>query len=122
MSIALVGSTPPFIDSKLISYLDFDSYLTEPTIAWCQQAMIQLGHPQPISASEFFQVGRSDVVPDWYELLVHAARAHATSEAIPILELEPRPFVDFHQDLVEEMCQTIGLDPSQWPELRDPEA
>jgi hypothetical protein len=83
--------------------------------------MIELDHPQLISASEFFQVGRSDVVPEWYELLIYAARAHATSEAIPPLEIMPRPFVDFHKELIEEMCHIIGLDQLQWPELRDPE-
>lgn len=50
--------------------------------------------------------------------MVHAARVHVNSGAMPELALAPREFVDHQRDLVEEICQAADLDRSTWPELR----
>lgn len=100
--------------------LDFDVYLTDDTTTYCQDMMATLGHPEVVKASEFFRID-SEVVPTWYEQLVYAARAYMTTGTTPTLALAPRPFVDYRKELVSEICQVIGLDPSQWPILNQEE-
>jgi hypothetical protein len=89
-------------------------------MASCQEIISALSHPEPAKASEFFQTD-SEVIPTWYEQLVYAARAYVTAGTTPELAVAPRPFVDYRKELVKEMCQTIGLDPSRWPALREEE-
>ena len=100
--------------------VDFDIYLTDDTTAYCQDMMATLGHPEVVKASEFFRID-SEVIPTWYERLVYAARAYVTAGSTPELAVAPRPFVEYRKELVEEMCQTIGLDQSRWPALREEE-
>jgi hypothetical protein len=57
----------------------------------------------------------SEVVPQWYTALVYHARAHEASNTLPVLSLAPRPFVDFRKELVDDICQAMSLDPTDWP-------
>jgi hypothetical protein len=104
----------------LLTNLDFNIYLTAETTAWCEQVMSQIGHPAPVTASEFFVVG-GHIIPDWYQHLVYRARAYASSGCLPILALAPRPFVDYRKEIVAEICQAMNLDRAVWPILREEE-
>ena len=82
--------------------------------------MNQLGHPHQPRAAEFFAVG-ANVIPNWYSDLVYLTRTHQSSGRYPTLALAPRPFVDFRTDIIAEICQGMGLDQAQWPDLREEE-
>lgn len=80
--------------------------------------MIEIEHPLPPQASEFLRVNDYSI-PTWYEGLVYGVRARVTSGQI--VELAPRPFVDYRKELLQVMCQTIDLDRARWPILREEE-
>jgi len=68
--------------------LDMDAYLTEDTLAWCQQA---IGDHVP-SASEFLPTSeRTYLIPEWYRSLLRKARDHQRSGEAPILASAPKP-------------------------------
>jgi hypothetical protein len=59
---------------------------------WCELAIQQLGHTEPITASEFFDDG-NEVIPTWYQPLLFRARVYTASQVVPVLILTPRPFI-----------------------------
>jgi hypothetical protein len=75
---------------------------------WCQQSMELIGHPEPPHADEFFNNGL-ETVPRWYEDLIFYARANAPPE----VGLLPREFVDFRQELVNEIFMNWGRRPER---------
>jgi hypothetical protein len=81
---------------------------------------MSIGHPNQPAASEFFQ-GNLEVVPVWYHTLLDLARTHVNSNAVPLLEEAPRPFVNFREELILQICQEYGLDPVQSGLMRDEE-
>ena len=68
--------------------LDMDAYLTEDTLAWCQQA---IGAHVPL-ASEFLPTkDRTYLIPEWYRRLLRKARDHQRSGEAPALAFAPKP-------------------------------
>jgi hypothetical protein len=82
-------------DSRLLKRLgeqvdtwDLDAYLTNDTLAWCQQA---IGAHVPL-ASEFLPTkDRTYLIPEWYRRLLRKARDHQRSGEAPALAFAPKP-------------------------------
>lgn len=72
----------------IFTYLDMDAYLTEDTLAWCQQAI----GPHVPRASEFLPTeDRTYLIPEWYRRLLCKARDHQRSGEAPALSFAPKP-------------------------------
>ena len=73
---------------QLITYLDLDAYLTEDTLAWCQEA---ISHHVPY-ANEFLPTeDRTYLIPEWYRRLLRKARDHQRSGEAPAFAFAPKP-------------------------------
>lgn len=59
----------------IFTYLDMDAYLSEDTLAWCQQTI----GPHTPRASEFLPTeDRTYLIPEWYRRLLCKARDQAS--------------------------------------------
>lgn len=96
---------------RQLQQFDFNAYLTAETIDWYNLTMQQV-HPEPAQTSDFFEIGleAQEKCPQWYRVLVTAARTHCHSATDPVLALAPREFVDAQHELLEEICAAWGVD------------
>jgi hypothetical protein len=70
---------------------DLDTYLPADSMAWCKQAMANIGAPERPTSRLFFQQRPSEaiVIPAWYSLIINVARSF--NRPNPRLHLLPSP-------------------------------
>jgi hypothetical protein len=90
-------------------FLDFDSYLAEDTMRWCEQQLIAVGHPSPPDATEFLALGQ-EIFPTWYRDLLYRARAHSVSGLEPQLALAPKPYLDVDDLVRTQLLRDLGYE------------
>ena len=88
--------------------IDYDSYLTDYSMGWCQATLRSLGQETPVPSGQFF-INELETLPPWYERFVLAVRAEVANKATPDLELAPRPFIALRKELVKEICTAFNL-------------
>lgn len=96
--------------------IDPDAYLSDDTMRWCEEKLLQLGHPQAPTANEFLPAIRRYLVPAWYRQLRILAREHIESGNDPVLAIAPKPdkraVWEARQQVIDEMrneADTFGL-------------
>ena len=100
----------------LTNGIDPDAYLSDDTLAWCQEALLSLGHSGNPSANEFLPHVRHFLVPTWFRQLRIIARDHIESGEAPALSIAPKPDTarqwQVRQQIIAEMrneVDTFGL-------------
>lgn len=100
----------------LTDLVDPDAYLSDDTLAWCEEALRSLGHAGNPSANEFLPHVRHFLVPSWFRQLRIKARDHIESGEAPQLSVAPKPDTagewQVRQRIIAEMrneVDTFGL-------------